>query len=346
MSPRLRPGPPGGPASPLTVVAVVAPHGLGHGAAARAPSLALPCGSAGAVAPLSLSIPPSVPSLLPSRPGGTFYRPPRLRAVPWGVGRGRAAAGGCEAGRGEGRRAAAGRAAPFSPPLQEAEGCRREPAAPFIPLPRGTPQPAQSRERERGGCAAPRARGERAGRYWCWACGRNGGSAPQPPRRVVGPGAGGGAAAWRAKLLRKLGEPARRQGRTPARPSLRGSPPSAGSVVGVRSARMISGELPGRAGLGALASLFSQMLPLNSSERHRVCLKEDLVACKTTPLRQASLCQPQGRPFLAIWSNSGLTSGWFSFAQGALHQMCFLVLGNCAVNISARKTDVFQAMES
>lgn len=123
-------------------------------------------------------------------------------------------------------------------------------------------------------------------------------------------------------------------------------PPFAGSVAGVKSARVISGELPGRAGLGALASLFSQMRPHNSSERHRACLKGYLVACKTTPLRQASLCQPHVRPLLAIWSNSGVTSGRFSFVQGALQQMRFLVLGNFAVNMSARKTAVFQVVES
>lgn len=76
MSPRLSLG---CPKPPLTVVAVVAPHKLGHGgSAARSPSLALP----------------------PSRPPqGAFYRPLRLRVLPWGVGRGRAVAGSCKAGR-------------------------------------------------------------------------------------------------------------------------------------------------------------------------------------------------------------------------------------------------------
>lgn len=133
----------------------------------------------------------------------------------------------------------------------------------------------------------------------------------RPAAPTEGRGAGRG---WRSgcvesEAARKRGEPASRQGRTPARPSLRGSPPFAGSVAGVKSARRIAGELPGRAGLGALASLVSQRLPPNSSERHRACPKGDLVACKPTPLRQASLCQPRVRPFLAIWSNSGLTSG-------------------------------------
>ena len=121
------------------------------------------------------------------------------------------------------------------------------------------------------------------------------------------PGLGGGAAVWRAKLLHKHGEPARRERNTPARPGLHGFPLFAGGVVDVKSARMILGQLPGQAGFRALDSLLSQILPFNISERHCICLKGYLIACKTMPLRKASLCQPQMRPFLAVWSNSGLT---------------------------------------
>lgn len=156
MSPRLRPGPPGGPASPLTVVAVVAPHGLGHGAAARAPSLALPCGSAGAVAPLSLSrsLPPSLPSFPPA-PGGLFIDRRGFAPSPEGwAGGGRRREAARRAGvRGGGQRRGGQRH--FLHPCRrqrDAGGSRRLPSSPSRGARLSPPSPGSGKE----GAAPPR----------------------------------------------------------------------------------------------------------------------------------------------------------------------------------------------
>lgn len=250
-----------------------------------------------------VEVPPAprpLPSLLPARPRGLFIDCCGSASSPEGwAGGGRWLEAARRAGWG-----AQGRVQQFCRPPVGGIGVPGDPPATLTALRRGSPQPALPRER---GLHRPE---ESEGalvlnRQQEW-------RERPPPSRGRAARLG-----WRGCC--EEGEPAaqaRGECNTQPGPACGLSPIC--SAEAVKAAQIIWGELLKWA--GCRASLLSQTLLLNSSKIHCVCLTGYLTACKTIQLHKSGPCQPQMRPFLPVWSNSGLTlSSQFSFVQGALH---------------------------